>query len=221
MTWKHSTESDLAVIAPKQFSVEVLNVRRVPPLPIVYMSSVCILVYWPPIVYGIFPPSALEQTLKFCRRCTFWSSKKVCWPPCFYLNMYWIIFIEYTAIGCTANSLTNSIVCPDVTLTTLKPHHCWIENLNFSYEDCFVCSLLCLILTVLSKMGSVKSLPQERALGGPKTLVKWRQKTFYYTGHIIHTPDPHIRPQKFSMEFSKNTPHHTLIILLVLIPTHL
>ena len=34
--------------------------------PKVYMSSVCIV--RPPIVYGIFPPSAVEQTLKFCQR---------------------------------------------------------------------------------------------------------------------------------------------------------
>ena len=219
MTWKHSTESDLAVIAPKQFSVEVLNVRRVPPLPIVYMSSVCILVYWPPIVYGIFPPSALEQTLKFCRRCTFWSSKKVCWPPCFYLNMYWIIFIEYAAIGWTANSLTNSIVCPDVTLTTLKPHHCWTDNLNFSYEDCFVCSLHCLNSHSSFKDRIRKKSPTGKSTRGPQDSGQVAPKDLLL--HGAYNSYPHIRPQKFSMEFSKNTPHHTLIILLVLIPTHL
>ena len=65
----------------------------------------------------------------------------------------------------------------------------------------------------ISKMGSHKILPQGRALRSPKTeVVKWLEETFYYAAYNSYPRPPHIRPQTFSMGFSKQPPNHSFYI---------
>ena len=62
-------------------------------------------------------------------------------------------------------------------------------------------------------MGSHKILPQGRALRSPKTeVVKWLEETFYYAEYNSYPRPPHIRPQTFSMGFSKQPPNHSIYI---------
>ena len=137
-------------------------------MPIVYMSSVCILYTLskgPSIVYGIFPPSAVGQTLKFCQRgarCTFrsccckppLSQKTLADPNCHSLNMYWICRNwMYTP---TTNSLqANSIFCSDHPF--INPHTSAGQMIKIFFTDYIVCSLHCLNShSFLWKMGSLK-----------------------------------------------------------------
>ena len=173
--------------------------------PKVYMSSVCIV--RPPIVYGIFPPLAVEQTLKFCQRrpvalfVAATSQKSLADPPV----TPWIC-IEYSTIE-----------------NTLQIH--WqISHFSFSppqiaplmdrwfkcFTDYVVCPLCCRVgwlwpyfPQVYFKDGIPEILPPGKAQVAPRHWSRGGAKRPFITRRIIHTPNPHIRPQKFSMEFSE------------------
>ena len=137
-------------------------------MPIVYMSSVCILYTWskgPSIVYGIFPPSAVGQTLKFCQRgarCTFRSC--CCKPPLSQKNSSWpqLSLAEYVLNMPQLNVYTDhkftaskfhilSWPSPSLTPTPL------LDRWSKCFTDYIVCSLHCLnSYSFLWKMGSLK-----------------------------------------------------------------